>query len=162
MMRAAARRRTLERMSQAGESGNLKTERIREWQDASDRALHAYRAWCAATRGDRHGLYMSLLNALRREERAAWRADPAAPGQGAVALGRALQPRAVRTSPPMCGSVLVVDDAPGFPSLANYRLTETGLTVVTEALDAEEIVGKRLSTSTGLRARGAYPGMRLW
>ena len=71
MMIGAARRRTLARMSQAGESVNLRAERTREWQDAGDRVLRAYRAWCAATRSDRHELHVSFLAALRREEEAA-------------------------------------------------------------------------------------------
>ena len=69
-------------MSQAGESVDLRTERIREWRDAGDRVLGAYEAWCAATRSDRHELYVNLLDALRREERAAWQVECAASGQG--------------------------------------------------------------------------------
>ena len=76
-MRGAARRRTLARMAQAGESLDLRAERKREWRDAGERVLHAYRAWCAATRSDRHERHVSLLAALRREEQAAWRVERA-------------------------------------------------------------------------------------
>ena len=64
-------------MSQAGESVDPHAERIREWRDAGDRVLRAYRAWCAATRSDRHQLYVCFLDALRREERAAWQVQRA-------------------------------------------------------------------------------------
>ena len=64
-------------MSQGGESVDLRAEHIREWRDAGDRVLRAYRAWCAATRSDRHELYVYLLDALRREERAAWQVEQA-------------------------------------------------------------------------------------
>ena len=77
MMSGAARRRTLARMAQAGESLDLRAERIREWRDAGDRALRAYRAWCAATRSDRHQLHVSFLAALRREEQAACQVERA-------------------------------------------------------------------------------------
>jgi DNA-binding NarL/FixJ family response regulator len=40
----------------------------------------------------------------------------------------------------MSGSVLIVDDDPGFRSLANRMLTEAGLTVVAEAGDARTAV----------------------
>jgi DNA-binding NarL/FixJ family response regulator len=40
----------------------------------------------------------------------------------------------------MSGSVLIVDDDPGFRSLANRILTEAGLTVVAEAEDARTAV----------------------
>jgi hypothetical protein len=69
-------------MSQAVESVDLRAERIREWRDAGDRVLRAYRAWCAATRSDRHELCVYLLDALRREERAAWQVERAASGPG--------------------------------------------------------------------------------
>ena len=74
-MTGAARRRTLARMSKAGEVVDPRAEHIREWRDAGDRVLQAYRAWCAATRSDRHELYVDFLDALRREERAAWRVE---------------------------------------------------------------------------------------
>ena len=77
MMSGAARRRTLARMAQAGESLDLRAERIREWRDAGDRVLRAYRAWCAATRSDRHELQVSFLAALRREEQAACQVERA-------------------------------------------------------------------------------------
>ena len=77
MMSGAPRRRTLARMAQAGESVDLGAERMREWRDAGDRVLHAYRAWCAATRSDRHELHVSLLAALRREEQAACQVERA-------------------------------------------------------------------------------------
>ena len=75
-------------MSQAGESVELRAERIREWRDAADRVLHAYRAWCAATRSDRHEQQVSFLAALRREEQAACQVERAASGEGAACRER--------------------------------------------------------------------------
>ena len=54
MKSGAAGRRTLTRMSKAGEVVDSRAERLREWRDARARALRAYEAWCAATRSDRH------------------------------------------------------------------------------------------------------------
>jgi CheY-like chemotaxis protein len=51
-----------------------------------------------------------------------------------------LIPRAVRRSADMSGSVLIVDDDPGFRRLAYRMLTEAGLTVVAEAEDARSAV----------------------
>ena len=70
-MTGAARRRTLARMSKASEVVDPRAEHIREWRDAGDRVMRAYRARCAATRSDRHELYVDFLHALRWEERAA-------------------------------------------------------------------------------------------
>lgn len=64
-------------MSQGGEPVDLRAEHIREWRDAGARVLRAYRAWCAATRSDRHERYVDLLDSLRREERAAWQVEQA-------------------------------------------------------------------------------------
>ena len=71
----------------AGESVDLRAERIREWRDAGDRVLRAYRAWCAATRSERHELHLSFLAALRREEQAACQAERAqVPVDGRLSL----------------------------------------------------------------------------
>ena len=83
MMSGAARRHTLARMSQAGEPVDLRAERIREWQDAGDRVVRAYRARCSSTRSDRHKRYVRFLDALRQEARAAWQVGGARSGQGA-------------------------------------------------------------------------------
>lgn len=58
-------------MSKAGEVVDPRAEHTREWRDAGNRVVRTYRAWCAATRSDRHELYVDFLAALRREERAA-------------------------------------------------------------------------------------------
>ena len=70
-------------MSQAGESVDLRAERIREWRDAGDRVLRAYRAWCTSTRSDRHERYVRFLDALRQEERVAWQVGGARSGERA-------------------------------------------------------------------------------
>ena len=70
-------------MSQAGESADLRAERIREWRDAGDRVVRAYGAKCASSRSDRHERYVRFLDALRQEERAAWQVGVARSGQGA-------------------------------------------------------------------------------
>ena len=75
-------------MSKAGEVVDTRSERMREWRDAGDHVLRAYRAWCAATRSDRHELYVYFLEALRREERAAWQVEHAASGHDAADLTR--------------------------------------------------------------------------
>lgn len=42
-----------------------------DWRDDAKRVGRAYAAWCAADRRDRHRHYVSFLEALTREERAA-------------------------------------------------------------------------------------------
>ena len=42
-----------------------------EWRDDAKLVGRAYRAWCAADKRDRQRLYVSFLDALTREERAA-------------------------------------------------------------------------------------------
>jgi hypothetical protein len=54
-----------------GDPAELQAEQLQEWRDASKRVMRTYKAWCAASRGDRHLCYVSFLDALRREERAA-------------------------------------------------------------------------------------------
>jgi hypothetical protein len=49
----------------------LQADPMTEWRDASKRVVRAYKAWCAASRPDRHALYVSFLDALKHEERAA-------------------------------------------------------------------------------------------
>jgi hypothetical protein len=54
-----------------GDPAELRAKQLHEWREASKRVLRTYNAWCAATRRDRHLRYVSFLDALRREERAA-------------------------------------------------------------------------------------------
>jgi hypothetical protein len=42
-----------------------------EWREDAKQVGRAYHAWCAADRRDRGRLYLSFLDALTREERAA-------------------------------------------------------------------------------------------
>jgi hypothetical protein len=42
-----------------------------EWREDAKRVARAYAAWCAADRRDRDHRYVSFVNALAREERAA-------------------------------------------------------------------------------------------
>lgn len=48
-----------------------RVEHLLEWRAAAKRAGRAYKAWCAASRRDRHRRYISFVDALRCEERAA-------------------------------------------------------------------------------------------
>jgi hypothetical protein len=92
MMSGVARRRTLARMRQPtlGNPAGLRAEHLQEWRDASKRVMRTYNAWCVASRRDRHVLYVSFLDALRREERAAEQLerDASAPGGAALTLRR--------------------------------------------------------------------------
>ena len=44
---------------------------LREWRDAANQVVSAYKAWCAANWRDRQEHYNSFVDALGREERAA-------------------------------------------------------------------------------------------
>ena len=65
-----------------GDPAGLREEHLEEWRDASKRVMRTYNAWCAASRRDRHVRYVSFLNALRHEARAAEQleGDALAPG----------------------------------------------------------------------------------
>jgi hypothetical protein len=54
-----------------GDPAELHAGLLQEWRDASKRVMRTYKAWCAASWRDRHLRYVSFLDALRREERAA-------------------------------------------------------------------------------------------
>ena len=58
-------------MFDSGAPVDLREEHMCEWRDARDRALGAYRAWCAAARSDRRTRRLDFVRALRQEERAA-------------------------------------------------------------------------------------------
>jgi hypothetical protein len=75
MMSGLDTRRTLAHMIQVSEPTDLHTEHLEEWRDASKRVVRAYKAWCAANRGDRHRLHVAFLEALRLEEQAARRVE---------------------------------------------------------------------------------------
>ena len=49
----------------------LRSEHLQEWRRAAQGVVRTYKEWCAADRGDRHHLYLSLLDAIGCEERAA-------------------------------------------------------------------------------------------
>ena len=59
-------------------------EHLKQWRDAAQRVARTYYAWCAAGRRDRHDLYLSFLDALRREEQAARQVELDALGLGAA------------------------------------------------------------------------------
>jgi hypothetical protein len=50
---------------------DLHTQHLEDWRNASKRVMRSYKAWCAASRGERHQLHVAFLDALRREEQAA-------------------------------------------------------------------------------------------
>ena len=59
------------RCAAVGSSSGLRTQHLQEWRRAAQRVVRTYKEWCAANRGDRHHLYLSFLDALGCEERAA-------------------------------------------------------------------------------------------
>lgn len=81
MTSGARRSRTLAHVILVSEAADLHDEHLQEWRDASKRAVDAYKAWCASSRGDRHRLHIAFLDALRREEQAARRVERDAVGQ---------------------------------------------------------------------------------
>ena len=54
-----------------GASTDVQDEHVQEWRDASRRVARTYKAWCAADRRERRGRYLTFLDALVCEERAA-------------------------------------------------------------------------------------------
>jgi hypothetical protein len=74
-MNGAARRVKLAHMSRVGDPAELRSAHLQDWRDASKRVLLTYKTWCAAGRQDRHEEYLWFLNALGREERAAWEVE---------------------------------------------------------------------------------------
>lgn len=71
MMTGATQRVTLAGMRRVGDPADLRSQHVQDWREASKGALRSYKAWCAASRQDRHEQYLSFLSALGREERAA-------------------------------------------------------------------------------------------
>ena len=66
-----------------GNTPGLWTEHLQEWRRAAQGVVRTYKEWCAADRGDRHHLYLSFLDALGCEERAARQLELDAGVQGA-------------------------------------------------------------------------------
>jgi hypothetical protein len=54
-----------------GNTPGLRAEHLQEWRRAAQGVVRSYKEWCAADRGDRHHLYLSFIDALGCEERAA-------------------------------------------------------------------------------------------
>ena len=52
-------------------SSGLRTQHLQEWRRAAQRVVRTYKEWCAANRRNRDHLYLSFLDALACEERAA-------------------------------------------------------------------------------------------
>jgi hypothetical protein len=59
-------------MGRVANPEDRRSAHLQDWREASKRVLLTYKAWCAAGRQDRHEVYLCFLNALGREERAAW------------------------------------------------------------------------------------------
>lgn len=62
----------------------LDAQHFREWRDAARRVTRTYKAWCAASRGERRGRYLAFLDALLCEERAARQVERDASAVGAT------------------------------------------------------------------------------
>jgi hypothetical protein len=69
--------------AEVGEPADLRAEHVKQWRHAAKRVPRTYKAWCAAGWRDRQDLYVSFLDALRREERAARRVERDASALGA-------------------------------------------------------------------------------
>ena len=54
-----------------GNTSGLRTEHLQEWRCAAQGVVRAYKEWCAAERRDSHQHYLSYIDALGWEERAA-------------------------------------------------------------------------------------------
>ena len=54
-----------------GNTSGRWTEHLQEWRCAAQGVVRAYKEWCAAERRDSHQHYLSYLDALGWEERAA-------------------------------------------------------------------------------------------
>jgi hypothetical protein len=59
------------RCAEVGNPAGLRTQHLEEWRRAAQRVVRTYKEWCAANRHDRNHLYLSFLDALGCEERAA-------------------------------------------------------------------------------------------
>lgn len=59
------------RCAGVGNSSGPGTEHLQEWRRAAQRVVRTYKEWCAANWCDRHHLYVSFLDALGCEEKAA-------------------------------------------------------------------------------------------
>ena len=57
--------------AEAGEAAGRTSQMLLQWRDDAKRVGRAYTAWCAADGRDRDRLYVSFLDALTREQRAA-------------------------------------------------------------------------------------------
>ena len=57
--------------AKVGNPSGLPTQHLQEWRRAAQRVVRTYKEWCAANSPDRHHLYLSFLDALGCEERAA-------------------------------------------------------------------------------------------
>jgi hypothetical protein len=85
--RSSASRRVLERSprQEAGDRASLRNDHIEEWREAARRVVRVYKAWSAASGRDRQDLYVSFVDALRCEERAAQQVERDASSLGVAA-----------------------------------------------------------------------------
>lgn len=65
----------------------LREDQLQEWREAARGVARTYKAWCAANWLDRRDRYLSFLDALGREERAARQVEPDASALGAADSG---------------------------------------------------------------------------
>jgi hypothetical protein len=63
------------RCTGVGNSSGLREQHLQDWRRAAQRVVRTYKEWCAANWRDRHHLYLSFLDALGCEERAARRLE---------------------------------------------------------------------------------------
>ena len=59
------------RCAAVGNPPGVRTQHLQDWRHPTQQVGRTYEKWCAANWRDRHHPYLSFLNALRREERAA-------------------------------------------------------------------------------------------
>ena len=68
---AAVRAPELRPRAEGGDPTEVRGEHLREWRDAANEVVNAYRAWCAGNTRDRQERYISFVDALDHEERVA-------------------------------------------------------------------------------------------
>lgn len=80
---AAAPALELSPRADVGDPTGMRDEHLRQWRDAANQVVSAYKAWCAGNWRDQQVLYISFVDALGREERAAKRVERDASALGA-------------------------------------------------------------------------------
>jgi hypothetical protein len=73
--------------AEVDDPAGLRAEHLQQWRDAARRVASTYKAWCAASWRERRSRYVSFLDALGHEERAARQVERNASALGAADAG---------------------------------------------------------------------------